>query len=74
MQNDKLRTFFLRWMELSHNIKTKNTTSKCKIILAIDGIDRFESEETGNAGKFEEESPDWFPLCFPDSFRVILTC
>ena len=67
-------------MELSHNKKSLNTTSKCKIIMVIDGIDRFESEESHNShkgydsNKVEEESPDWFPLCFPDSFRVILTC
>lgn len=45
MQNDKVRTFFFRWLELADKKKRMETTEKCKIILIIDGIDRFETDE-----------------------------
>jgi hypothetical protein len=46
MQNDKIRTFFSRWLELADEKKRRLTTDKCKIILIIDGIDKLESEDT----------------------------
>lgn len=48
MQNDKIRTFFTRWVELTDKKKRLNTTEKCKIILIIDGIDRLECDEYSN--------------------------
>jgi hypothetical protein len=75
MQNDKLRTFFSRWLELSDKKKQGLTTNKCHIIMIVDGIDKIESEDNhSNEYKPKEESPEWFPLCFPPSFRVIVTC
>ena len=43
--------------------------------LVIDDIDRMEPEDSNQqkSSKHEEESIDWLPLCFPDSFRVIIT-
>jgi hypothetical protein len=45
MQNDKLRTFFSRWLELSDKKKQGSTTNKCHIIMIVDGIDKIESED-----------------------------
>ena len=45
MQNDKIRTFFTRWLELADKVKRENSSDKCKIILVIDGIDQLEPED-----------------------------
>lgn len=47
MQNDKIRTFLTRWLELADQKKKDQQTEKSKIILIIDGIDRLEQEEQG---------------------------
>lgn len=86
MQNDKLRTFFARWLELAEKKKSLLMSDKCKIILIIDGVDYFETDKDHlhgsprnkkskkEEGASEEDIPDWFPECFTPNFRVITTC
>lgn len=67
---ERLRKFFMYWLDLASRKAEKETTFDGNIIIVIEGIDSLEEQDSSHK---EAHPKFWLPKVLPDRVRVIVT-